>query len=326
MPMATDQAPRAAADLAVAGVPGRRLQLFARPRVRGRGGPGATMPTACAAGSTASCAHGAGRIDAILLERGLAGGTRRRRRPAGRGAGLGRGVPRHRRAGAGERRPGPRLPRARCAPPGRIPGWTALRGAGDGARSHAGLSGGGRRGAVRRRRRSGDRAVPRLPAGLRRQSGLGRRAADPARPERRPAGARRRWKTRVRAVGARRRRTSASPISARPPGWSTGRSAATKPSTRGCSAHEPTAACASASAGRSAPARPRWSMRCASGCASASASPPSPTTSTPRRTPQFLTRSGALPAERIIGRRDRRLPAHRDPRGRLDQPRRRRRR
>ena len=40
---------------------------------------------------------------------------------------------------------------------------------------------------------------------------------------------------------------------------------------------------------------------------------------------EFLTRAGSLPPERILGHRDRRLPAHRDPRGRLDQPCRRRR-
>ena len=36
---------------------------------------------------------------------------------------------------------------------------------------------------------------------------------------------------------------------------------------------------------------------------------------------EFLIRAGALAPERIAGRRDRRLPAHRDPRGRLDQSR-----
>ena len=40
---------------------------------------------------------------------------------------------------------------------------------------------------------------------------------------------------------------------------------------------------------------------------------------------EFLTRAGALRARAHHRRRDRRLPAHRDPRGRLDQPRRRRR-
>ena len=43
--------------------------------------------------------------------------------------------------------------------------------------------------------------------------------------------------------------------------------------------------CASASPAPSARARPRWSTRCASGCATATTSPSSPTTSTPRRTP-----------------------------------------
>ena len=38
---------------------------------------------------------------------------------------------------------------------------------------------------------------------------------------------------------------------------------------------------------------------------------------------EFLTRAGALRAGAHHGRRDRRLPAHGDPRGRLDQPRRR---
>ena len=35
---------------------------------------------------------------------------------------------------------------------------------------------------------------------------------------------------------------------------------------------------------------------------------------------QFLTRSGALPGGAHRRRRDRRLPAHRHPRGRVDQP------
>ena len=35
---------------------------------------------------------------------------------------------------------------------------------------------------------------------------------------------------------------------------------------------------------------------------------------------QFLIRSQALVADRIVWRGDRRMPAYRDPRGRLDQP------
>ena len=34
----------------------------------------------------------------------------------------------------------------------------------------------------------------------------------------------------------------------------------------------------------------------------------------------MLAPAAGLPEERIVGRRDRRLPAYRDPRGRLDQP------
>ena len=60
--------------------------------------------------------------------------------------------------------------------------------------------------------------------------------------------------------------------------------------------------------------------RCASGCATRSTSRRSPTTSIRRRTPNFCC--ARRPAARAHpGRRDRRLPAYRDPRGRLDQPR-----
>ncbi len=143
-----------AADLAVAGVPGRRLQLLARARVRGRGRAGRATRRACAAGSAASCAHGAGRIDAVLLARRLA---RRRRRGDDAGAGergrSRRGVPRHapswrwraRQHGRGVRRAcSPRWP---ASPAGGLPRWR------DVDRTPR-LRGRGRR---RRARRAGDR-------------------------------------------------------------------------------------------------------------------------------------------------------------------------
>ena len=56
-------------------------------------------------------------------------------------------------------------------------------------------------------------------------------------------------------------------------------------------------------------------------CATASTSPSSPTTSTPRRTRSSWSATSALARRAHHRRRDRRLPAHRDPRRRLDQPR-----
>ena len=109
----------------------------------------------------------------------------------------------------------------------------------------------------------------------------------------------------------------------RPGAW---RARCTRPSTQPVvpvmRAHDQQHPCASASAALSARARPRWCDALCKRCATATTSPSSPTTSTPRKTPQFLMRSGALAARAHHRRRDRRLPAHGDPRRRLDQPRR----
>ena len=59
--------------------------------------------------------------------------------------------------------------------------------------------------------------------------------------------------------------------------------------------------CASASAARSAPARPRSRSRSAARCATATRSRSSPTTSTPRRTRSSSCATRRSPPERIIG-------------------------
>ena len=64
--------------------------------------------------------------------------------------------------------------------------------------------------------------------------------------------------------------------------------------------------------------------RCASACATATTSLVITNDIYTKEDAQILTRAGALPRGAHHGRGDRRLPAHRDPRGRLHQPRRRR--
>ena len=79
---------------------------------------------------------------------------------------------------------------------------------------------------------------------------------------------------------------------------------------------------ASASAARSARARPRSSRSSASRCATRYELFVVTNDIYTREDQRILTRAGALAGRAHRGRRDRRLPAHGDPRGRLDQPRR----
>ena len=144
--------------------------------------------------------HGAGAIDAVLLAPPGAP-----RRPATtrrwtRSTRAGRRLARHGGDGAGERGAGRRLRRASPLPLGRsrasrrLPratraGWPMPVAFGAAARRHG----------IPLRE-----ALPRLACRLRRQPGLGRRAAGPARPDRRAASSRRRCSRPGRATGWRR--------------------------------------------------------------------------------------------------------------------------
>ena len=199
--------------------------------------------------------EGGGFCDAVFFvhaHRSLADAGRR---GAARGRRTGRGLRAVEGAPSGNHRAGPRPSSRRRARPGRARALDRLAAAWDWA---SGLSGRGRRRGRRPRHRARAGAA-RLSARRHRQPDFGRRAAHPARPDRRPARA-------GRARAGRRPR----PRSARSPPRSTTSAArrsaptspacGTKPSTRGCSGHEHVAtrpACASASAARSAPARPR---------------------------------------------------------------------
>ena len=241
-----------AGGLVLAGLSGRRLQLFARARMGGRGGAGARRRRAARPGSPTS-SRSAPAAATRSCWRGRWRPTTRRRSPSS---------PRRwrpRPSGCSRRRRRARPSRGRPPRPGAcaVPAMPYPVAVGHAARL-LGLPARGDRDAVR--------------AGLRRQRRLGRGAADPGRPDRGPAdhrgaaAARRRASPRRRstapleAIGGSRRRAPTSPR------------CCTRPSIRGSTAREPrarrrdgdpmtshrrTVRCASASAGRSAPARPR---------------------------------------------------------------------
>lgn len=83
----------------------------------------------------------------------------------------------------------------------------------------------------------------------------------------------------------------------------------------------PGSRCASASAGRSARARRRWSPRCAGNCVTSCRWPCSPTTSTPQKTPTSCAVTPSCPTAASPRCRPAAAP-HRDPRRHHRQPRR----
>ena len=126
-----------------------------------------------------------------------------------------------------------------------------------------------------------------------------------------------------RAWPPRRRRRRSDELWCFNPGARDRGASATPRSTRGCSARERAvrARSRSASAARSARARPRWPRRSAGGSATALDMAVITNDIYTKEDAEFLVRRGAL-AARARGRRgDRRLPAHGDPRGRLGEPR-----
>ena len=167
-------------DLAVAGLSGGGLQLLARARMGGRGRPGEERRHAGGLDrGPAGAWSRAQRRD--LPGRDLACSLSGRRGPAGGGGRAGCGLRALGRAAARDAGAGHRLPHGH-------PGGLAQAGAGGAGRQRApgGLSGRGR-GQRRGARAAAGRDGAGLPAGLRGQPGVGRRAAGPARAERRAA-------------------------------------------------------------------------------------------------------------------------------------------
>ena len=276
-----------AARLAVAGDAGRRLQLLPRPGSRGRGGPGGRCGEPAAPTSRPCCATAAAGSDAPLLRAAYAGRDERQLRGlVARGDRRHRGrAARHPRARAGERGAGAGAARRCCARPGRRPRSTR-------SPSSAGSTGSSRPTrscsgvACAAHRLPLEASLAGVPARLRRQPGLGRHPPGPARPDAPASGSSRRSRPRSTTSAAAAMAGSLDDLGSAAPADRSALDGARDPVHEAVPLMTPrTARFASASAARSARARPRWSRRSASACATRyRARRRSPTTSTRART------------------------------------------